>query len=150
MLGAIVASVLAGRAAGDDIALVLDAELTVEGALLDVVPAVPTAGGVASCSRARPGRLKDGRKSCAWVARGLRHRGDELVSIGLGSCVGVALVDPAAAVAAVARRRMARTLGNRRLSFDIVAYRTCGYENPALGIPEHERRAVQPSKRYPD
>ena len=47
MLAAIVASVLAGRAAGDDIALVLDSDLTVEGEDCSIsFLLVPTAGGV--------------------------------------------------------------------------------------------------------
>jgi chemotaxis protein CheC len=47
MLGAIVASVLAGRAAGDDIALVLDSDLTVEGEDCSIsFLLVPSAGGV--------------------------------------------------------------------------------------------------------
>ena len=47
MLGAIVASVLAGRAAGDDIALVLDSDLQVEGEDCAIsFLLVPTAGGV--------------------------------------------------------------------------------------------------------
>jgi chemotaxis protein CheC len=47
MLAAIVASVLAGRAAGDDIALVLDSDLTVEGADCSIsFLLVPSAGGV--------------------------------------------------------------------------------------------------------
>lgn len=47
MLGAIVASVLAGRAAGDDIALVLDSDLKVEGEDCAIsFLLVPTAGGV--------------------------------------------------------------------------------------------------------
>jgi chemotaxis protein CheC len=47
MLGAIVASVLAGRAAGDDIALVLDSDLTVEGEDCSIsFLLVPSHGGV--------------------------------------------------------------------------------------------------------
>jgi chemotaxis protein CheC len=47
MLGAIVATVLAGRAAGDDIALVLDSDLTVEGADCSIsFLLVPSQGGV--------------------------------------------------------------------------------------------------------
>jgi chemotaxis protein CheC len=47
MLGAIVASVLAGRASGDDIALVLDSDLQVEGEDCSVsFLLVPTTGGV--------------------------------------------------------------------------------------------------------
>jgi chemotaxis protein CheC len=47
MLGAIVASVLAGRASGDDIALVLDSDLEVEGADCSIsFLLVPTRGGV--------------------------------------------------------------------------------------------------------
>jgi chemotaxis protein CheC len=47
MLGAIVASVLAGRAAGDDIALVLDSDLTVEGEDCSIsFLLVPSRGGV--------------------------------------------------------------------------------------------------------
>ena len=47
MLGAIVASVLAGRAAGDDIALVLDSDLQVEGEDCAIsFLLVPTTGGV--------------------------------------------------------------------------------------------------------
>jgi chemotaxis protein CheC len=47
MLGAIVASVLAGRAAGDDVALVLDSDLTVEGEDCSIsFLLVPSQGGV--------------------------------------------------------------------------------------------------------
>jgi chemotaxis protein CheC len=47
MLGAIVASVLAGRASGDDIALVLDSDLQVEGEDCSIsFLLVPSAGGV--------------------------------------------------------------------------------------------------------
>jgi chemotaxis protein CheC len=47
MLGAIVASVLAGRASGDDIALVLDSDLTVEGEDCSIsFLLVPSSGGV--------------------------------------------------------------------------------------------------------
>jgi chemotaxis protein CheC len=47
MLGAIVASVLAGRASGDDIALVLDSDLTVEGEDCSIsFLLVPSQGGV--------------------------------------------------------------------------------------------------------
>jgi chemotaxis protein CheC len=47
MLGAIVATVLAGRASGDDIALVLDSDLTVEGADCSIsFLLVPSSGGV--------------------------------------------------------------------------------------------------------
>jgi chemotaxis protein CheC len=47
MLGAIVASVLAGRASGDDIALVLDSDLTVEGEDCSIsFLLVPSHGGV--------------------------------------------------------------------------------------------------------
>ena len=53
MLGAIVASVLAGRAAGDDVALVLDSDLDVEGEDCSIsFLLLPTAGRrAASCSR---------------------------------------------------------------------------------------------------
>jgi chemotaxis protein CheC len=47
MLGAIVATVLAGRAAADDVALVLDSDLTVEGADCSIsFLLVPSSGGV--------------------------------------------------------------------------------------------------------
>jgi chemotaxis protein CheC len=47
MLGAIVATVLAGRAAGDDLALVLDSDLTVEGSDCSIsFLLVPSSGGV--------------------------------------------------------------------------------------------------------
>ena len=83
-----------------DIALVLDSELDVAGEPCAIsFLLLPDAGGVTSSS------LRSGWPSCRLalmenVRMGesqVSHAGDELVAIGLGSCIGLALVDRDAA-----------------------------------------------------
>ena len=121
MLGAIVASVLAGRAARRDIALVLDSDLKVEGEDCSMsFLLVPSPAASRSCSPASDWAtemaeimVRMGEFACP------RTAGDVLVSLGLGSCIGLALIDRRAAVAGLAHvvlpaRRAARHPGQVR------------------------------------
>ena len=103
MLGAIVQTVLAERAGAGDIALLLDSDLVVEDSDASVsFLLVPDQGGVEQLlASVGPVAMAEtmvrmGELAASAVA------GDVLVSLGLGSCIGLALVDRRHGVAGLA------------------------------------------------
>ena len=113
MLGAIVQTVLAERAGAGDIALLLDSDLVVEDSDASVsVPARPrsgwrgsTVGSVGPVAMAET-MVRMGELAASAVA------GDVLVSLGLGSCIGLALVDRRQGVAGLAHVVLPTSGGN--------------------------------------
>ncbi len=106
MLAAIVSSLLIGTAGADDLALVLDSELDVSGEpVLDLVPAAAdlrpdlrSAGAARSCGPV--GLTMASARMGEMVVSS--DPNEELVALGLGSCIGLAIVDRTAGVAGLA------------------------------------------------
>ena len=113
MLGAIVETVLAERAGAGDVALLLDSDLVVEREDCSVsFLLVPDQGGIEQMLRAvgpvsmAETMVRMGELAASAVAD------DVLVSLGLGSCIGLALIDKRVGVAGLAHVVLPASSGN--------------------------------------
>ena len=125
---------LAERAGAGDVALLLDSDLVVEGSDCSVsFLLVPDQGGVEQLL-ARLGlcdaetMVRMGELATSAVA------GDVLVSLGLGSCIGLALVDRAAGVAGLAHVVLPDSGGNAEPGT---------YKFADIAVPELIERVVE-------
>ena len=117
------------RADAGDVALMLDSELRVEGedcSLSFLLLPEPRRRRRAARAPGRRGVMPSTRRWCAWASSRCRRRaGDVLVSLGLGSCIGLALVDRARGVAGLAHVVLPEATPARRPGRQVRRPRAC-------------------------